>query len=123
MADALRISVGQHSDKGRKEVNQDFYGVSVPKEPLLSSKGIAVALADGIGSSEVSQIASEFAVMSFLDDYYCTSEAWSVRRSVQTTVQVAVEDSPATAAAASIGSTPGCGVIRNAARMSESSGS
>ena len=82
MANTLRISVGQHSDKGRKEVNQDFYGVSVPKEPLLSSKGIAIALADGIGSSEVSQIASEFAVMGFLDDYYCTSEAWSVKRSV-----------------------------------------
>jgi serine/threonine protein phosphatase PrpC/aminoglycoside phosphotransferase len=80
-ANALRISVGQHSDKGRKEVNQDFYGVSVPKEPLLSSKGVAIALADGIGSSEVSQVASEFAVMGFLDDYYCTSEAWSVRKS------------------------------------------
>ncbi len=34
----------------------------VPAEPLLGAKGIAVALADGIGSSEVSQVASEFAV-------------------------------------------------------------
>jgi serine/threonine protein phosphatase PrpC len=83
MGFALKVSVGQHSDKGRKAVNQDFYGVSVPEEPLLSSKGIAVALADGIGSSEVSQIASEFAVMGFLDDYYCTSEAWSVKKSVE----------------------------------------
>jgi serine/threonine protein kinase/serine/threonine protein phosphatase PrpC len=82
MASALRVSVGQHSDKGRKAVNQDFYGVFVPQEPLLTSKGIAVAMADGIGSSEVSQVASEFAVMSFLDDYYCTSEAWSVKKSV-----------------------------------------
>ncbi|MCW7540434.1 bifunctional protein-serine/threonine kinase/phosphatase [Aquabacterium sp. A7-Y] len=83
MSNKLRISVGQHSDKGRKEVNQDFYGVSVPKEPLLSSKGIAIALADGIGSSSVSQIASEFAVMGFLDDYYCTSDAWSVKKAVE----------------------------------------
>jgi serine/threonine protein phosphatase PrpC len=83
MADGLKVSVGQYSDKGRKEVNQDFYGVSVPKEPLLSSKGIAVAIADGIGSSEVSQVASEFAVLGFLDDYYCTSEAWSVKKSVE----------------------------------------
>ncbi len=83
MANALSISVGQHSDKGRKEVNQDFYGFSIPKEPLLSSKGIAIAVADGIGSSDVSQIASEFAVMGFLDDYYCTSDAWSVKRSVE----------------------------------------
>ena len=83
MAGALRISVGQHSDKGRKAVNQDFYGVSIPEEPLLSSKGVAVALADGIGSSDVSQIAAEFAVLGFLDDYYCTSEAWSVKKSIE----------------------------------------
>ncbi|MDO9165433.1 MAG: bifunctional protein-serine/threonine kinase/phosphatase [Rhodoferax sp.] len=83
MANALKISVGQHSDKGRKEVNQDFHGVLVPKEPLLSSKGVVIALADGIGSSEVSQVAAEFAVMGFLDDYYCTSESWSVRRSAE----------------------------------------
>jgi serine/threonine protein phosphatase PrpC len=82
-AATLKISVGQHSDKGRKEVNQDFHGVMIPKEPLLSSKGIAIALADGIGSSEVSQIASEFAVRGLLDDYYCTSETWSVKRSVE----------------------------------------
>ena len=83
MTSALRISVGQHSDKGRKAVNQDFHGVAQPSEPLLRTKGIAIALADGIGSSDVSQVASEFAVMGLLDDYYCTSEAWSVKRSVE----------------------------------------
>ncbi|MEO7391383.1 MAG: bifunctional protein-serine/threonine kinase/phosphatase [Ramlibacter sp.] len=82
----LKVSVGQHSEKGRKEVNQDFHGVLVPREPLLSSKGVAVALADGIGSSEVSQIASEFAVRGLLEDYYCTSEAWSVKKSVERVV-------------------------------------
>jgi serine/threonine protein phosphatase PrpC len=76
----LKVTLGQHSDKGRKSVNQDFYGATIPAEPLLSSKGIAVAIADGIGSSDVSQVASEFAVMGFLEDYYCTSEAWSVRK-------------------------------------------
>jgi serine/threonine protein phosphatase PrpC len=47
------------------------------------SKGIAIAIADGIGSSRVSQVASAAAVRGFLDDYYATSEAWSVRRSAQ----------------------------------------
>lgn len=83
MTDQLKISVGQHSDKGRKEINQDFHGVYIPKEPQLSSKGIAVALADGISSSEVSQVASQFAVTAFLEDYYCTSDAWSVKTSAQ----------------------------------------
>src|SRR3954470_7494586 len=83
MPRALQISVGQHSDKGRKPANQDFHGVLVPDEPLLSLKGIAIVLADGISSSNVSHIASESAVKSFLTDYYCTSESWSVKNSAQ----------------------------------------
>jgi serine/threonine protein phosphatase PrpC/predicted Ser/Thr protein kinase/ribosomal protein L39E len=83
MSFQLQISVGQYSDKGRKETNQDFHGVLVPEEPLLGMKGIAVVLADGISSSSVSQVASESAVKSFLTDYYCTSETWSVKTSAQ----------------------------------------
>ena len=79
----LQISVGAHSDKGRKPANQDFHGVLIPDQPLLGLKGIAVVLADGISSSNVSHIASESAVKSFLTDYYCTSETWSVKTSAQ----------------------------------------
>ncbi|WP_456662301.1 protein kinase domain-containing protein [Bradyrhizobium sp. LB13.1] len=83
MTRGLHISVGQHSDKGRKPINQDFHGVLVPDEPMLSLKGIAAVLADGISSSTVSQIASESAVKSFLMDYYCTSESWTVKTSAR----------------------------------------
>jgi serine/threonine protein phosphatase PrpC len=83
MTRGLQISVGQHSDKGRKPINQDFHGVLVPDEPMLSLKGIAAVLADGISSSTVSQIASESAVKSFLMDYYCTSESWTVKTSAR----------------------------------------
>jgi serine/threonine protein phosphatase PrpC len=83
MSARLRITLGQHSQAGRKPVNQDFHGAAIPKEPHLSTKGIVIALADGIGSSAVSQVASAAAVRGFLDDYYSTSEAWSVRRSGQ----------------------------------------
>ena len=79
----LKVTVGQHSDKGRKAVNQDFHGACLPTSVLLSSKGVAIALADGISSSDVSQIASEAAVTGFLEDYYCTSEAWSVKKSAE----------------------------------------
>ena len=81
MAHALKISAGQYSDKGRKETNQDFHGIYVPTEPQLSSKGIAIALADGISSSDVSHVASQYAVTGLLEDYYCTSDAWSVKTS------------------------------------------
>jgi serine/threonine protein phosphatase PrpC/predicted Ser/Thr protein kinase len=83
MSTQLKVSVGQHTDKGRKESNQDFHGAYIPKEPQLSSKGIAIALADGISSSAVSHIASESAVTGFFADYYCTSDAWSVKTSAQ----------------------------------------
>jgi len=81
MSRQLKITAGQYSDKGRKAVNQDFHGLCVPREPQLSSKGIAIALADGISSSDVSQEAAQAAVTTFLDDYYCTSDAWSVKTS------------------------------------------
>ncbi len=83
MARDLKISIGQHSDKGLKETNQDFHGALIPEQPALGLKGIAVVLADGISSSAVSSIASESAVKGFLTDYYCTSEAWSVKTSAQ----------------------------------------
>ena len=79
----LKISVGQFSDKGLKETNQDFHGVLIPDEPLLSLKGISIVLADGISTSKVSRVAAESAVKGFLTDYYCTSESWSVRTSAQ----------------------------------------
>ncbi len=83
MPSQLAISLGQHSDRGRKPANQDFHGACVPADAQLASKGIAIALADGISSSEVSHIASETAVASFLSDYFCTSDAWSVKQSAQ----------------------------------------
>ena len=82
MRTQLRIEFGQYSDKGRKPLNQDFYAMMIPNEPLLNAKGIAVALADGISSSDVSQVAAETSVKGFLEDYYSTPESWSVKTSV-----------------------------------------
>lgn len=79
MSNSLAIEVAQLSDKGRKEINQDFHAISMPPEPQLSAKGVAITLADGISSSPVSQEASEAAVKGFLADYFCTSVMWSVK--------------------------------------------
>jgi serine/threonine protein phosphatase PrpC len=83
MSKPLRVSVGQYSDRGRKPLNQDFHGLVLPTGAQREIKGIAVAIADGISSSDVSHIASETAVKSFLQDYYCTSDAWSVKQAGQ----------------------------------------
>lgn len=83
MSSVLAVTVGQFSDKGRKTLNQDFHGLRLPEPDQQASKGIALAIADGISSSEVSHIASETAVKSFLEDYFCTPDAWSVKQSGQ----------------------------------------
>ena len=61
-AQPTRHLLGQHSDAGRKPLNRDFHGACIPTDAHRS--GIAIALADGISSSEVSHIASETAVAS-----------------------------------------------------------
>lgn len=87
MKKQLKVSMGQSSQQGRKTINQDAYGVCIPENALLATKGVAIALADGISSSQVSQVASEAAVKGFLEDYFCTSESWSVKTSAQRVIQ------------------------------------
>ncbi|MDD2652233.1 MAG: bifunctional protein-serine/threonine kinase/phosphatase [Sulfurimonas sp.] len=81
MKSRLELSISQYSTEGRKEINQDFHDICIPQEPQLTHKGVAIAIADGIGSSSVSQIASKTAVTSFLMDYLSTPDAWSVKKS------------------------------------------
>nr|WP_207786029.1 bifunctional protein-serine/threonine kinase/phosphatase [Altererythrobacter segetis] len=79
----LAISLGQFSSAGRKSENQDFHGALQPEGVVRASKGIAVAIADGISTSRFGAEAAETAVKSFLLDYYCTPESWSVQASAE----------------------------------------
>ncbi|XKH02455.1 protein kinase [Marinobacter nauticus] len=83
MTTSLAISAGHFSEAGQKPVNQDFHGMLMPDNHQLMTKGIALAVADGISSSSVSQVASESAVAGFLNDYFSTPDSWSVKHSVQ----------------------------------------
>ncbi len=89
MSKQLSVLIGQYSSKGCKDLNQDFYGAVVPKKAQLNTKGVALALADGISTSSVSQVAAETAVTSFLSDYFCTPESWSVKTSAHRVIQSA----------------------------------
>lgn len=84
---ALQIEIGQHSIAGRKSRNDDSYGVIIPKDRTLQTKGIAIAIADGMSSCAAAKQASETCVRSFLEDYYATSESWTVKRSVATVLK------------------------------------
>ena len=83
MANRICITIGQHSEPGRKEFNEDFYGVLIPDDPLLSTKGVAAVIADGMSSSDAGKVASELSVKGFLHDYFSTPESWTVKTSVE----------------------------------------
>ena len=81
MAGKLSISLGQSSDKGIKNQNEDSYGVLCPEDSLLDSKGIAAIVADGMGSCSHPKEASEYCVKGFFSDYYSTADSWTVKTS------------------------------------------
>lgn len=83
MSKTLKVRLGQFSDQGKKPINQDFYGAGLAQDYALFQKGVVCAIADGISSSNVSHIASETAVSSFIQDYYSTPDSWSVQTSAQ----------------------------------------
>ncbi|MEQ1368448.1 bifunctional protein-serine/threonine kinase/phosphatase [Acinetobacter schindleri] len=87
MKKTLKVSIGQYSTAGIKQQNQDFHGVYLPEGHVLIQKGIACVIADGIGSSNVSHLAAETAVGSFLSDYYSTSDAWSTQTSAERVIR------------------------------------
>lgn len=76
------LSIGQFSIAGRKEENEDSYGVMLPEGTLLETKGIAMVMADGMSASEAGKEASESCVKTFLTDYYSTHESLTVKTAV-----------------------------------------
>ncbi len=83
MTSTLSINAGQYSEKGTKPSNEDACGIHTPDGPLLTNKGIAVAIADGVSSAEAGREASEACIKGFLSDYFSTPESWTVKTSAQ----------------------------------------
>jgi len=83
LADRLELELGQHSSAGRKAMNEDAIGIRVPDDALLSTKGAAAVIADGVSAAEAGREASQTCVTGFLSDYFSTPESWSVQHSVQ----------------------------------------
>ncbi len=79
----LQLSVGQRSEAGVKPQNEDSIGICIPSDSLLITKGAVAAIADGVSAAEAGKEASETCVANFLNDYFATSESWSVKKSGQ----------------------------------------
>lgn len=77
---SLKVSVGGYTTAGIKTENQDAFAVQIPESPSqLQYKGIACVIADGVSASADAQIASQTAASHFIDDYFSTSDTWSVQ--------------------------------------------
>jgi len=81
MKKVLTIDYAVRTDAGNKAENADAADAFVPTDETLVSKGIAIAIADGMSSSEGGKQASEVCVKGFLTDYYATPESWTVQKS------------------------------------------
>jgi serine/threonine protein phosphatase PrpC len=83
----LMVRLAQHSDAGRKSENQDTLGARIPDSTALATKGIALAIADGVSSSLAGKEASQAAVAGFLSDYYATPDTWRTQQSAVQVIQ------------------------------------
>jgi len=81
LSNQLALSVGRASVAGCKERNEDCLGIRVPEDQLLTTKGAAAVIADGVSVAEAGREAAEICVQGFLSDYYDTAETWTVRDS------------------------------------------
>lgn len=81
LASALELSVGQYSVAGRKPDNEDAIGIRIPGANLLTTKGAAAVICDGVSAAEAGQEASQTSVTNFLSDYFSTPETWPVTKS------------------------------------------
>src|SRR5690606_6898846 len=84
---ALQIRFAQRSEAGNKPENQDTVGARLPEGSALTSKGIAIAIADGVSSSEAARQASQTAITGFLSDYYATPDTWRTGQSANRVLQ------------------------------------
>ena len=82
MCAKLVIESGQSSKAGIKHRNEDACGIRIPDDLLLTTKGIAIGIADGVSGSEAGMEASQASIDGFLTDYYSTPESWTVKTSV-----------------------------------------
>jgi serine/threonine protein phosphatase PrpC len=79
----LSVTVGQASvasRRGSSHTNQDFLGCVTPEGALLRDKGMAFAVADGVGRDKDGRAAAEVAVRTFLSDYYNGPDTWAGRK-------------------------------------------
>jgi protein phosphatase len=73
---SLKITIGQATETGQRERNEDYCGAVTPAAEQLETKGALLAVADGVGGNAGGREASEMTVRGVLSDYYATPDTW-----------------------------------------------
>lgn len=74
----LKIIIGQATETGERDRNEDFCGAVTPVTEELATKGALLAVADGVGGNAGGREASEMTVRAVLSDYYATPDTWEI---------------------------------------------
>ena len=75
----LQLRFGHASTAVPGKSNEDFYGiVTAREEPEARTRGVAVAIADGVSGSGGARLASETTVRSLLRDFYGAPAHWNI---------------------------------------------
>lgn len=85
----LKILIGQSSQTGPRERNEDYVGVVTPENEQLAVKGAIVAIADGVGGNAGGREAAEMTVRSVLSDYYATPDTWEAHAALDKVLSAA----------------------------------
>jgi len=76
----ITVSLGQASLAAGPGPNQDYSGCATPEGPALRDKGMAFAVADGVGRGKGGRLAAEVGVRAFLSDYYSSPDTWTPQK-------------------------------------------
>jgi protein phosphatase len=74
----LTVSTGYASLTGRRERNEDYVGLVAADGAELDTKGMLLAVADGVSGAAGGREAAEYTVRGLLADYYATPDTWSI---------------------------------------------
>jgi serine/threonine protein phosphatase PrpC len=79
----LQLQLGHATATVPGKDNEDFHGIATPREECeAQSRGIVVAIADGVSGNGGGRLASETAVKSLLRDFYAAPVTWNITHSL-----------------------------------------
>lgn len=76
----LRYEIGFASQQGRRADNQDFGAARAGRPRLDSRRGLAAAVADGVGGRKGGRVAAELCVRAFLDGFFALPGSLGTRQ-------------------------------------------